>query len=78
MPDEGACEPELVAVLATWIMEVEEDGVVSETIPSTSRAIVSRVSDVSKNDRVALFHVSRGRGVLMVDQSGRRNSFLGE
>jgi hypothetical protein len=47
MPDEGAWEPELVAVLAMWIMEVEEDGVVSETIPSTSRAIVSRVSDSS-------------------------------
>lgn len=61
LPDEGSWDPEVVAILATWLMEVEEEGVLSEVIPETSRAIISRVSDIPKG-REALFQCIQRKG----------------
>ncbi|KAE9379817.1 hypothetical protein N431DRAFT_360988 [Stipitochalara longipes BDJ] len=62
LPDEGSWYPDLVAILAAWIMEVEEGGLASEVIPCTSRAVISRISDVSNKGRVALFQCVQRKG----------------
>lgn len=61
LPDEGAWEPGLIAVLGTWIMELEEEGVVTGIIPETSRAIFTRISEIPKG-RIALFQCVKRTG----------------
>jgi Fungal Zn(2)-Cys(6) binuclear cluster domain/Fungal specific transcription factor domain len=63
LPIEGAWEPEIIAALGNWIMEVEEEGMSAGVIPETSRAIFSRIStSEDPRKRLALFQCVQRKG----------------
>jgi hypothetical protein len=61
LPNEGAWVPKLTAAIGTWMMEVEEDGVMSEVIPERSRAVFTRIRE-SPEERKALVQCCQRTG----------------